>query len=124
MPEASRRSLRVGAVIALVAAAHAFSFLRPLVSRPAAAGLAGPPPASVSWLDERMHDGQSRFHSPSFAVLQPLTPMLFGLRDVRNLSPLPIRRYARFIETIPRNASGKILKRELRVTYSEISAPD
>lgn len=101
MPAASRQSIRVGAVIAAVAAAHAFSFLRPLVSRPAAASLGAAPPATVSWLGERMQDGQSRLHSPSFAVLQPLTPMLFGLRDVRNLSALPIRRYARFIETIP-----------------------
>jgi len=101
LPERMRETIRPGPAIALVAALHAFAILRPLIHHPPAATLNGPPPASVAFLKEHLDPRSARMHSPSFAVAHPFSPMLYDQPDLRGLSALPIRRYARFMETIP-----------------------
>lgn len=101
LPQHMRASIRPGTVIAVVAAVHAFTLLRPLVHQPPSITLVSPPPESIKLLRAQMGGGEARIHSPSFLVAQPHSSMLFGLPDVRGLSALPIRRYARFMESIP-----------------------
>lgn len=101
LPERMRETIRPGPAIALVAALHAFAILRPLIHHPPSTTLTGPPPASMAWLDEHLDARSSRMHSPTFPVAHPFSPMLYQQPDLRGLSALPIRRYARFMESIP-----------------------
>jgi hypothetical protein len=61
--------------------------------------LASPPSAAVRFLQEHLVGGQYRMLAAP-AVGRPSTPSLFGLRDVRSVTALPVERYARFLEAV------------------------
>jgi hypothetical protein len=106
LPTRMRETLRPGPTIALVAALHAFALLRPLVHHAPAATLSRPPPTAIAWLAEHLDPRTQRMHSPTISVAHPFSPMLYDLPDLRGFSALPIRRYARFMESIPGGVSA------------------
>jgi hypothetical protein len=78
----------------------------PQLRQPASAVLASPPPPAVRFLQTRLAAAQARMVGVPHRVGYPLTPMLFGLPDVRNFSALPVRRYMEYIRAASRAEDG------------------
>ena len=69
----------------------------PQLRQPASAVLTSPPPPAVRFLQSRLAAERARMVGVPHRVGYPLTPMLFGLPDMRNFSALPVRRYLEYI---------------------------
>lgn len=69
----------------------------PQLRQPASPVLSSPPPPAVRFLQTRLAAEPARMVGVPHRVGYPLTPMLFGLSDIRNFSALPVRRYMEYI---------------------------
>jgi hypothetical protein len=81
--------------IVVLAAAELLVLSRPWLQLSRSETLAAPPSPAVQWLSE--HLDESRFHATPIGVGFALTPMFYGLRDVRGVSALPVRRYVEYV---------------------------
>ncbi|MEN8182968.1 MAG: YfhO family protein, partial [Myxococcota bacterium] len=90
----------VGPTAVALGALQALLILRPLAIHNPSELLRRAPPVGVRLLQERMTT-QDRLHALPLRTAHPLTPMLFGLADVRGLSALPLARYVEYMSRIP-----------------------
>jgi len=72
----------------------------PFTRQPVANVLAAPPSPAVRFLRSRLAARNARMIGVPFFVGYPLTPMLFGLPDMRGVSALPVRRYYNYLHAI------------------------
>jgi hypothetical protein len=72
----------------------------PQLRQPTSEVLASPPSAAVRFLQDRLSDGTSRMLGVPHRVGYPMTPMIFGLADLRGFAALPLRRYAEYLRAV------------------------
>jgi hypothetical protein len=72
----------------------------PQLRQPTSEVLASPPSPPVRFLQDRLADGTGRMIGVPHRVGYPVTPMLFGLADVRGFAALPLRRYADYLRAV------------------------
>jgi hypothetical protein len=89
----------------------------PWLQHPRSRVLTAPPSPAARLLQEGLDDGNGRFVANPVTVAHGLTPMFFGLADLRGVSALPVARFADYmhaadpqekvltIHTIPRAPS-------------------
>ena len=78
----------------------------PQLRQPASTVLASAPAPAVQFLQSRLAAAPWRMAGVPYRVGYPLTPMLFGLPDIRNFSALPVRRYAEYIRAASPDDGG------------------
>jgi hypothetical protein len=55
------------------------------------------PAAAVAFLQHGLADGQGRFTAVPASIGTPMSPLRFGLADLRGMSALPVARYAEYV---------------------------
>jgi hypothetical protein len=96
----TRLSSWCAAVLAAVAVLEQLTTMLPFTRQRPSAALASPPSPAVRFLRTRLGAEDARMTGLSQAIGRPLTPMLFGLTDVRGLSALAVRRYYEYLRAI------------------------
>jgi hypothetical protein len=77
----------------------------PFTLKPASTVLRAPPSPAIQFLQHGVATGGGRMIGIPYLVGHPISPMLFGLPDLRNMSALTIRRYYDYLTAIsPKNA--------------------
>ena len=71
---------------------------------------------ATRFLQTHMRDGQSRFAGLPVVIGHPMLPMLFGLRDLRNVSALPLERHFAYLQAVGKRAG--------RFTLQDVAAVD
>lgn len=89
---------RAGTILAAAALVELAAVMSAYNHEPRSAVLGSPPSPAVAWLRATL--GSDRFHGLPVRTGWPNTAGLFGLRDLREISPLPIRRYVDYLHTI------------------------
>jgi hypothetical protein len=87
----------VGAALVTLAIGEHVLTMRPLVLHPASAVLASPPSPAVRFLQERSAGGDARLIGIPYVVGHPLSPMLYGLADLRGYAALTVRRFHDYV---------------------------
>ena len=87
-----RSSRRYAVGVAVLAVLEELLVLAPRAHQQPSAALVGPPSPAVRWLQASLAAHDARFAGVPYTVGYPMTPMLFGLPDVRGVAALPIRR--------------------------------
>jgi hypothetical protein len=93
----ARLSRLAGAALILAILCERLMIDLPRTRQPASTVLASPPPPAVRFLQTRMRGERARMVGLPHRVGYPVTPMLFGLADIRNFSALPVRRYLEYV---------------------------
>ncbi len=78
----------------------------PLVQQQPSAVLSGPSSPALRFLQERLAAEDGRMHGVTERVGYPLTPMLFGLPDLRGVTALPVRRYYEYLRAVSPEAAS------------------
>jgi hypothetical protein len=72
----------------------------PQLRQPTSDVLRSPPSSAVRFLGEHLADGTGRMVGVPHRVGYPVTPMLFGLADLRGFAALPLRRYVEYLRAV------------------------
>ena len=84
--------------------------------------LTSPPSPAVRFLQPRLTADRARMVGVPYRIGYPLTPMLFGLADIRNFSALPIRRYLEYIRAAsPTEPAPGRLPWEAQVSITDLA---
>jgi hypothetical protein len=87
----------LGAAVTAAMICERVVVVAPQLHQPTSTVLASPPSAAVRLLQQRTADGASRLVGVPHRVGYPVTPMLFGLADIRGFAALPPRRYVEYL---------------------------
>ena len=93
--------------------------LGPLVLRAPSRVLDAPASPAVEFLRTQLADGQSRFTGAG-SIGFPMTSLLFGLRDLRCVAGLPLRRYVEFLSA---GGASTALNRRTADQYLPLESP-
>jgi len=81
--------------------------------------LSSGPSAAVEFLQSGLADGGARFSATPYVVGNGLTPMLYGLRDARGVSALPVERYQAYVRAAG-DDSGQLTLETLPSAHSAL----
>lgn len=88
----------------------------PLTRNLPAEVLSSPPSPAVRFLEERLSAGDSRMMGFPLQVGYPLSPMLFGLPDLRQASALPVRRFHDYLRGVSPEDTTTVLTARVAVS--------
>jgi hypothetical protein len=94
-------------LLAAGAAAELLILFAPIVTYPRSKVLEQPPSPSLALLQHRLADGESRFLAVPSSLGRANTGAIFGVPDLRQSSPMPVRRYAEYLNAIEPPSPGR-----------------
>lgn len=84
--------------------------MAPLTRQRRSAVLSSPPSPAVEFLQHQLADGNGRILGVPSWIGSPLSPMLFGLSDLRARSPLPVLRHYQYMHAVSPGAGSHTLQ--------------
>jgi hypothetical protein len=99
LQRARRGTAAIAGLVTLMIAEQIWT-IAPFLVHPRSRVLTDAPSPAVQFLQSKLSAGDARFAGIPLLVGTPVSPMLFGLPDLRNLSALPVRRHLEYMRAI------------------------